>query len=210
MSAVFKESTLELTQREEGEGGGGGDWNKPDPLFEQRKQQLLESFVSDLPDKSPKGMVDTPLVPLLNLLNEHADYVSTSSCSGRIVIYADPLPSAEVPKGKKKKGGKFINVSHEPLPEGPDWLAGLFKDLETAFIEAPWPALEDPKSSGLVYFKFEPMASLFLLLLLIARRWDRFCMFSAGQSLLHRDWSKLPYMPGLETRDLPWPPAVTE
>ncbi len=33
-----------------------------------------------------KGEVDPPIVPLLNLLNSNDNYVTTSSCSGRVVL----------------------------------------------------------------------------------------------------------------------------
>src|SRR5437764_14316521 len=38
-------------------------------------------------DKSPKGSIDELMLPLINLLNKHNDYVTTSSCSGRIAVY---------------------------------------------------------------------------------------------------------------------------
>ncbi|CAJ0767456.1 10568_t:CDS:2, partial [Entrophospora sp. SA101] len=31
--------------------------------------------------------IDEPMLPLINLLNKHNDYVTTSSCSGRIAVY---------------------------------------------------------------------------------------------------------------------------
>ena len=40
-------------------------------------------------DKSPKGSLDAPIVPLVTWLNAPGSgYVTTSSCSGRIVLYA--------------------------------------------------------------------------------------------------------------------------
>src|SRR5436305_6509068 len=61
------------------------------PGFHARKQQILSSLISSDPsskiDKSPKGSVDEAILPLIELLNKHDDYVTTSSCSGRIAIY---------------------------------------------------------------------------------------------------------------------------
>ena len=38
-------------------------------------------------DLSRKGSVDAPIFDFLNNLNSHQDYVSLSSCSGRIIIF---------------------------------------------------------------------------------------------------------------------------
>nr|CAG8640076.1 10072_t:CDS:2 [Entrophospora candida] len=78
--------------------------------FHSRKQLILTSISNSLVsggnsssgadaklDKSPKGSIDEPMLPLINLLNKHNDYVTTSSCSGRIAVYC---------------GGKWLFVSH--------------------------------------------------------------------------------------------------
>lgn len=59
--------------------------------FHSRKKAILIALNSDTPDKSPKGYVDEPLLPLIVLINTHADYVTTSSCSGRICTYLEGL-----------------------------------------------------------------------------------------------------------------------
>ena len=57
--------------------------------FQQMKSEILRKLnASVYTDKSPKGFLDAPIVELVNLLNSHKDYVTTSSCSGRIVLYA--------------------------------------------------------------------------------------------------------------------------
>lgn len=63
-------------------------------------------------DKSLKGAIDALLVPICNLLNSHADYVTTSCCSGRISVYRH----AQTASGKRiKSGGRLLFVSHEPV-----------------------------------------------------------------------------------------------
>jgi tRNA wybutosine-synthesizing protein 3 len=60
------------------------------PGFHSRKQQILSSLNSSDAskiDKSPKGSVDEAIIPLIELLNRHDDYVTTSSCSGRVSVY---------------------------------------------------------------------------------------------------------------------------
>ncbi|KAF9981520.1 hypothetical protein BGZ65_003840 [Modicella reniformis] len=59
--------------------------------FASRKQKVLIALNSDTPDKSPKGYVDEPLLPLIMLINKHKDYVTTSSCSGRICTYLEGM-----------------------------------------------------------------------------------------------------------------------
>ncbi|KAF9150106.1 hypothetical protein BG015_008088 [Linnemannia schmuckeri] len=63
--------------------------------FLARKKTILVALNSDTPDKSPKGYVDEPLLPLIVLINNHQDYVTTSSCSGRICTYLEGLEYTE-------------------------------------------------------------------------------------------------------------------
>lgn len=76
--------------------------------FLTRKKTILVALNSDTPDKSPKGYVDEPLLPLIVLINNHQDYVTTSSCSGRICTYLEGLESStdeaagEVDSGETK------------------------------------------------------------------------------------------------------------
>ena len=39
-------------------------------------------------DRSPKGSLDAPIADLVGMINAIPDYVTTSSCSGRVVLYA--------------------------------------------------------------------------------------------------------------------------
>ncbi|GJR14349.1 tRNA wybutosine-synthesizing protein 2/3/4 isoform X1 [Tanacetum coccineum] len=79
--------------------------------FSTRKKQTLETISSPLPDKSPKGNVDEPLIPLLNTINSHPSFFTTSSCSGRISILSTPVGSTKVKK--KAKGGTWVFISHD-------------------------------------------------------------------------------------------------
>ena len=51
-------------------------------LFDRQKADKLSKV-----DLSRKGSVDAPIFDFLNNLNSHQDYVSLSSCSGRIIIF---------------------------------------------------------------------------------------------------------------------------
>ncbi|KAF7008271.1 hypothetical protein CFC21_023064 [Triticum aestivum] len=85
--------------------------------FARRKAAALAALSSPAPDKSPKGGVDVPIAPLLDALNSHADLFTTSSCSGRISVLAQPSPQSQAadPKPKKKaRGGGWLYISHDP------------------------------------------------------------------------------------------------
>src|SRR5438045_4553910 len=71
-------------------------------VFDQRKKRILDDLHSGEPDLSPKGKPDDEIVDLLELINAHQDYVSTSSCSGRAVVFldADKLGEGEEALGR--------------------------------------------------------------------------------------------------------------
>ena len=50
-------------------------------VFDRQKKQTLEGD-----DQSRKGSIDAPIVDLINFINEHNDFFTTSSCSGRISV----------------------------------------------------------------------------------------------------------------------------
>ncbi|KAF6168117.1 hypothetical protein GIB67_011502 [Kingdonia uniflora] len=80
--------------------------------FEKRKASSLVSMASTSTDKSPKGTLDAPIIPLLNSINNHPSYFTTSSCSGRISILSQPFNITT--KKKKARGGSWIFITHEP------------------------------------------------------------------------------------------------
>uniref|UniRef100_A0A0A9E695 tRNA(Phe) 7-[(3-amino-3-carboxypropyl)-4-demethylwyosine(37)-N(4)]-methyltransferase n=1 Tax=Arundo donax TaxID=35708 RepID=A0A0A9E695_ARUDO len=76
--------------------------------FAHRKAAALAALSSPAPDKSPKGGVDAPIAPLLDVLNSHPDLFTTSSCSGRVSVLAQPQ-EGQGPKPKKKaRGGGWV------------------------------------------------------------------------------------------------------
>ncbi|KAF9199571.1 hypothetical protein BGZ49_010292 [Haplosporangium sp. Z 27] len=72
--------------------------------FASRKKAILIALNSDTPDKSPKGYVDEPLLPLIILINNHKDYVTTSSCSGRICTYLEGLDESNIVEEPQRDG----------------------------------------------------------------------------------------------------------
>ncbi len=47
-----------------------------------------ESTLNSLEEAKADGLVDEPIIPLLSLINRHPNYVTTSSCSGRLLLLA--------------------------------------------------------------------------------------------------------------------------
>jgi tRNA wybutosine-synthesizing protein 3 len=81
--------------------------------FQQRKTQVLSSLYDPGSDKSRKGSIDAPIADLVDMINKLPDVYTTSSCSGRTSVFAEP--TAET-KAQKKKGGEWVYASHD-LPE---------------------------------------------------------------------------------------------
>lgn len=116
--------------------------------FNTRKRQVLSTLLSQEPDRSRKGGVDAPLVDIIDSINKHPSYYTTSSCSGRISIleeFSAPQNDEEEDKRKKqklkKKAGDWVFVSHEPAD--PDHVANFL--FNHSF-----------NNGGLVVFRFEP------------------------------------------------------
>tara|TARA_Y100000310_G_C20474822_1_gene711885 strand:+ start:304 stop:837 length:534 start_codon:yes stop_codon:yes gene_type:complete len=85
--------------------------------FQNRKKTFLSKL-----DKSKKGGIDPKVIPLINKINSQEKYFTTSSCSGRVVLW----------KGSGKKNEiEWLKVSHDLIDNtflqnlsGPDliWL----------------------------------------------------------------------------------------
>jgi tRNA wybutosine-synthesizing protein 3 len=71
--------------------------------FELDKKNCLSKI-----DKSKKGNIDKKISKLIELINKNDNYFTTSSCSGRIMIYT---------KSKLKNKTKWFFVSHEKIKE---------------------------------------------------------------------------------------------
>ncbi|XP_042377401.1 tRNA wybutosine-synthesizing protein 2/3/4-like isoform X2 [Zingiber officinale] len=122
--------------------------------FEKRKAAAMAALAAPAPDKSPKGGVDAPIVPLLDVLNSHPSYFTTSSCSGRISIlahrrrpsYSDSSAVEDEKKAYSKKkagGGGWVFVSHDPAD--PEAVVDLLFGERAQAME------------GELVFRFEPL-----------------------------------------------------
>ncbi len=73
--------------------------------FEASKRLILLGMMSSSCDRSPKGSIDEPIRGLLRLINgEETGYVSTSSCSGRIILFLSGV-----------KQPTWLLVEHKPV-----------------------------------------------------------------------------------------------
>ncbi|PSS24836.1 TRNA wybutosine-synthesizing protein [Actinidia chinensis var. chinensis] len=111
--------------------------------FEKRKKAALASMASPHPDKSPKGNIDAPIIPILNAINSHSSYFTTSSCSGRISILSHPTTAAAT-NNKKAKGGTWVFITHEKAD--PDSILSLLFPINSA-----------PAHRSDLVFRFEPL-----------------------------------------------------
>ena len=125
--------------------------NKFSQKFRAKKANILTKLKlgkDGVLDASPKGSVDEGVRELIELINTSDGYVTTSSCAGRIAVFA----------GGKGGGGDWLYTSHEPVDmtklrdEGSvSELLGLPRQATTAS-----PPLDD-SDARMVHFKFEPM-----------------------------------------------------
>jgi len=68
----------------DGAGASSVDKFSSHRLFQPRKEQILRHV-----DLSRKGSIDEYIVSLVECINSKHNYVTTSSCSGRIIIYCE-------------------------------------------------------------------------------------------------------------------------
>ncbi|XP_063233753.1 tRNA wybutosine-synthesizing protein 3 homolog isoform X2 [Bacillus rossius redtenbacheri] len=73
--------------------------------FKHHKDQVLQGV-----DLSRKGCVDEPIKQLVEFINGLEDFVTTSSCSGRAILFCEG--------GSNKKGCRWLYTSHGAAEEG--------------------------------------------------------------------------------------------
>ncbi|KAK9155721.1 hypothetical protein Sjap_003201 [Stephania japonica] len=115
--------------------------------FEKRKAAAMAAMALASTDKSRKGSIDTPIIPLLDSLNAHPSFFSTSSCSGRISILSTPTPTTTNTPNKKARGGTWLFISHSPADPT------SVTDLLFPTHDPPQP---QPTPGADLTFRFEP------------------------------------------------------
>ena len=145
--------------------------------FKAKKQKILESLSipdEEYTDLSPKGSVDVGIRDLIDEINAIDGLVTTSSCAGRISVFLEgtkheagdpandelraPSSQAAVPGGKGM-GGRWLFVSHDPVPP-PSPLEREENSVMEMFGLSRLqhvPENQDPQATRFVKFQFEPM-----------------------------------------------------
>ena len=90
--------------------------------FDVAKKSLLGKLAAGI-DFSPKGSIDAPIVQLVDFVNDLPDFVTTSSCSGRISVFRDE---------NSTKGIQWILVVHGAITTEQLRNAVIEQDLNTA------------------------------------------------------------------------------
>ncbi|KAG1700315.1 hypothetical protein DVH05_012116 [Phytophthora capsici] len=114
-------------------------------MFAQLKRESLRKL-QVMEDKSPKGCIDEPIVDMIKTINAHPDYVTSSSCSGRIAVFC-----GEAAAGNGKEGGSDL------ITKGGKW---LIAEHGTITFDQLMIALRSPdansSTSNMIIFKHEP------------------------------------------------------
>jgi len=106
------------------------DAHTPNREFAAHKHHVLERTLRN--DRSPKGSVDSRVVGILREINRRPEFVTTSSCSGRVffMAYGRPRGTAGgehlVLPGARTRLGRWRRVSHEAIED-----AAAYFDLES-------------------------------------------------------------------------------
>eukprot|EP00026_Physarum_polycephalum_P014623 Phypoly_transcript_15160.p1 GENE.Phypoly_transcript_15160~~Phypoly_transcript_15160.p1 ORF type:complete len:272 (+),score=50.53 Phypoly_transcript_15160:58-873(+) len=122
--------------------------------FDQRKAHILATLTEAQTDRSPKGSVDTAILPLLSLINSIPGYVSTSSCSGRISVFHQC--NSEIKEEKDEYNStvppkeRWLFVSHDPISDVTAVANDLFERLRGMKFQT------EIGSKQSVLFRFEP------------------------------------------------------
>ncbi|XP_075224993.1 tRNA wybutosine-synthesizing protein 3 homolog isoform X2 [Lycorma delicatula] len=72
--------------------------------FKNQKKQILAGV-----DVSRKGSIDEAIIDLVLIMNNSADFVTTSSCSGRVLLFCQN----NYEKEKRKQNCKWIYSRHD-------------------------------------------------------------------------------------------------
>jgi tRNA wybutosine-synthesizing protein 3 len=144
---------------------------EPHPGFLARKARILKQLNvpdTEYSDASPKGSVDAGIRDLIDEINVQDGLVTTSSCAGRVSVFAEGRKASateaeDIDEGSREKaasavggkggGGSWLFVSHDPVPE--DGLDGDARLMEVLGLSGS----DDEARGGqrLIHFKFEPM-----------------------------------------------------
>ncbi|KAI9786424.1 MAG: hypothetical protein M1839_006884 [Geoglossum umbratile] len=152
-------------------------------VFERKKSSIvaqLQAPDDQYSDLSPKGTVDIGIRPLMYNINSKEGLVTTSSCAGRVSIFLEgkrkndssvtegvPLNETAIRDlskqgrlagvGGKGLGGRWLYVSHDPIPLPSEEIEGVSEFMKLFGLSAQGPGVSHSDNTRYVHFKFEPM-----------------------------------------------------
>lgn len=106
--------------------------------FTASRTQIIENLRSNQNDKSLAGKVDARIKPLVDWINEaspSSDYVTSSSCSGRLLLF-HRADSSSLPRQKKRGSlgvGKIIET-HDPVESVKNAVESIYLPALRTFI----------------------------------------------------------------------------
>uniref|UniRef100_F9WFD2 tRNA(Phe) 7-[(3-amino-3-carboxypropyl)-4-demethylwyosine(37)-N(4)]-methyltransferase n=1 Tax=Trypanosoma congolense (strain IL3000) TaxID=1068625 RepID=F9WFD2_TRYCI len=102
-----------------------------DKEFVAHKQRVLTNLRDNMCDHSPKGGVDRKCLNVMGLLNGHEDYITVSSCSGRIALFH----STAIPESKDGGTDSANRAGKRGSKEALGWLMVKHGELTGEEIE---------------------------------------------------------------------------
>lgn len=145
-----------------------------DKEFLAHKAHIQANLQSNACDLSPKGSVDVKCLPVMAVLNTHNDYITTSSCSGRIALFhsigrndaangttepGDDVDPSPTPKSRMKRGDDaalgWVFVKHgmlrpEEMAQVVRFLCGPAQTAEEAALDATQLATHTARMAAIV------------------------------------------------------------
>ncbi|KAH0543210.1 hypothetical protein FGG08_002471 [Glutinoglossum americanum] len=152
--------------------------------FERKKNSIVAQLqVPDIQysDLSPKGTLDVDIRPLIHNVNSKEGLVTTSSCAGRISVFLEGKRKNDSPVigenivtsdeafrdlsnksggtsvGGKGRGGRWLYVSHDPIPLPSGDIGGVPGFTELFGLSTSGREFPHSEDTRYVHFKFEPM-----------------------------------------------------
>ncbi|TMW68651.1 hypothetical protein Poli38472_006119 [Pythium oligandrum] len=123
--------------------------------FEQLKRESLRKLRA-VEDKSPKGSVDAPILELIRTINDHPDYVTSSSCSGRIALFCGVAAGSAL--DVTDETGVAASGSDHLITKGGKWLLAEHATVSMETLRNALRVSTQPASfaSNMIIFKHEP------------------------------------------------------
>lgn len=121
--------------------------------FEQKKAHILKEIGANSEshlDASPKGTIDVFCIPIINEINANPNYVTTSSCSGRVSVFLEGIKHGEDAQiGAKGHEGRWVFVTHDPK-ELPRW-------YDSVDFKFQYEGYELTSNTRYLLYKYEPL-----------------------------------------------------